>query len=1534
MAPLKRKRQPTRTTSNKRPKYTQPETDNSSSSSSDHEEYTNDSQVEWEASRILAQEGKGFGLRYLIEWKGVDPATGGHWEPTWEDARNASDSLRASWKTEKALQRLQENTEAAEIVTSGTQHQGAPEVPQAQATQTRASRQRRIVESPETSTSVSATESPTEIRPNTLDAPSTATIDIEAHTPDWTFAQAHIDPRGDSFNPSEYEPHAEIPDSSPSSLKSNSNDTNLESSQLFALHRAFSTSGVVPDTQSSAGDVSYIPVTQEELDSSLHSDSTDESTEGHIVGYSVSEPHRRSFATRPLTHVKGFLDTNTDAAPRLGARAQSPATSIAETVADTTQDLQSQRQVESQQERSEIPETLESLVGSTEPNQQPNPTTARYTPTAATHLQGSSDQNDSCSSEQLAFIENTTQCDYETSSPDIQLPLQQQGARVLPKEVPRQLDNNIAQSAASLAESVTLVVADTPQISQLTPTAQESASQTNLAQQTVEEGSPLLLTERSALEECAQFPFHSQCPAFSELGSATKSTQRDLTEPLRTHITHAATSVQLSEGPKSRVNHDSGCLNESQESTTIDEISQSVLQQESHPLIQEASIAHPSQLQANTRDLDLALGVTEEHVDQAKRTTVYQLPQYIEHSTGSREHNAQLVPSGGYLSTQDDTNESIRATIERETEGIPRQKGSSCSRHDSSQETPERHLQSVDYSSSPIPPPPSYSLKTLYSNVPPRPPTPTLSSSLSRMAESTGAKVERQLKEYKEADRAANPFVPRRERIRAYQPSSSVASADAAITGSLPQPTTAPAPPALPTLNISAEGTRSPSTVPDQSPAPPVQTSLRAVASTNAKEKATKALLENPLAATSLNFDAGPTQEKSDLVAAVADVYSKPAASPGPLADNSTEEMSNLGDDADDYDNETMWNDDLQLGREEYIVPLFIEGRQSDTYNEYIKQKSDFLTAIFITDLATIQSEALDTAEEALAYMKAVETHPDLTYAEAESAKGFDMQSATDTSHAARFGIENSVKFKFLSELFNKLRKRDMHIVLLLDKDNNALFNILKTFFTAASHNFNMPTKGYQSNTSDDDLTITIFSNTASPILRPVSLVICLDGVQSAAQIRQSNWAMASAKTVPVIHLVIPQTVGHIERYFLSSIERKARIEATVAGLSQIQQSNKIGKPVDLDTPGAAEAANLVSLWLVPDDDQEITEWPLPSIGSVRKFLEYEQTQQSVEPATSPPAPERAKRPLEAGDSDTAKRMRYTPQPPVVPDIGVNHENEVTRISDSMPSTALSERSHLAARLEEARSELFRVEREHREKESMWDKQQTEHENRAQDYRKLLNEKREVDHAYESKTRDLEKLRTQLEAKTAEIRILRDELEAQRTLGLISHDEKNVAITQLRKELEIAQLDRDRALRSVKSTELTLEYTTEQYRTVSNTASQLRTEVTSLQTENAKLTHQASGEVAKLKHLHLDKSTKNLIQQNKALISENSRMKVTLKQKEDELIRAKNNSVRMGYGTRAQSTTPQPKTRSRATSPTTTRGGRGGRIGDLRLEER
>ena len=224
--------------------------------------------------------------------------------------------------------------------------------------------------------------------------------------------------------------------------------------------------------------------------------------------------------------------------------------------------------------------------------------------------------------------------------------------------------------------------------------------------------------------------------------------------------------------------------------------------------------------------------------------------------------------------------------------------------------------------------------------------------------------------------------------------------------------------------------------------------------------------------------------------------------------------MSDADQDADLVDYEHYYDDDLDLGEGEYIVPLFIEGRQRDDYVKYLGQKTDVLLKASDDKVTNLAPELIDEVDQILKHSKDIETHPDLTYAEAESATGLDLRTDEDVRHAAQFGIENSVKFKFLGELLNQLRNHELHIVLLLDHGNVRLSNILHTFLQAAGHNFSILNPRHESKASGDALRITVFPSTISPVIRPVDLIICLDVVQNAAQIRQNNWAIAGGRGV------------------------------------------------------------------------------------------------------------------------------------------------------------------------------------------------------------------------------------------------------------------------------------------------------------------------------------------------------------------------------------------------------------------------------------
>lgn len=568
-----------------------------------------------------------------------------------------------------------------------------------------------------------------------------------------------------------------------------------------------------------------------------------------------------------------------------------------------------------------------------------------------------------------------------------------------------------------------------------------------------------------------------------------------------------------------------------------------------------------------------------------------------------REQNAQVVSLEAILSTQEDTVDDIRITIEKD---YAEDSANLESRHDSSQESPEPPSQSLDHSSSPVPHPPSHSVRTQESQIPPQPYTPVPTSSASSMAgESTADIVKRQLEEALAKQLAENPFVPRKRANRS-STGASVSVAEVSTT-----------PPKASRLLRAAEqeGTRSPSAVPDRSPAMQVPTSLRTVAYAPSVPQAASPQ-DEAMASTS-----GAHSETADADAEAAAATESAAPDLHPSAGSEDMDVS----DADDEDSESLLNDDLQLGQQEFIVPLFIQGRQSDMYSQHIALKKDTLEK-FLEDPHSV--EPISQVEEILTYLRAIETHVDLVFAEAGSGLLNDEMSMTQAAHAAQFGMENSTKFRFLHKLFHDLQDSNIqkHIVLVTEKDDDALFNILETFCEAKNINYNMPTRGHRTDpTVQGDLQITIIPSNASPVIRPADLIICLDGFQDATQIRKKNWAKSPEReVVPVIHLVIPRTVGHIERYIAPSLGPLERMHTVLASLAHVRPD--IGKAIDENTPRDIVCASLVAEWLMDTTEGAEQSWPIPSIGSIKDVIEY-QTQLS-QPLANSPVPERIKRPL------------------------------------------------------------------------------------------------------------------------------------------------------------------------------------------------------------------------------------------------------------------------------------------------------------------
>jgi hypothetical protein len=271
MATPKRKRTTTQSKPSKRAKY------DSSSEDEPALDY-------WEAESILDEKRVGRKLQYLIQWKGIDPTTGETYVPTWQPEENPTAALLAEWKQTKSARNL---TSASTVAESSTLRGRPTKNPR----QPRPSRKARVIESSQepstahTTSALSRPSTPAQGSPAPIAIFSTVTTPITTPIDTTTPSKRpspkiHVGHRGDNFDPNEFERFSQLPASQlPSTAPTNTQGTDLDSSQLFAAVPEHQSSGVIPDTQSSTGEGSFIPTTQQTTGTTQQSSTVNDSQE-------------------------------------------------------------------------------------------------------------------------------------------------------------------------------------------------------------------------------------------------------------------------------------------------------------------------------------------------------------------------------------------------------------------------------------------------------------------------------------------------------------------------------------------------------------------------------------------------------------------------------------------------------------------------------------------------------------------------------------------------------------------------------------------------------------------------------------------------------------------------------------------------------------------------------------------------------------------------------------------------------------------------------------------------------------------------------------------------------------------------------------------------------------------------------------------------------------------------------------------------------------------------------------------------------
>ena len=1489
MAPLKRKRNPTKATSNSRQK-----TAPSASTSEDDQFY--------EAVGILKERCRNGRIEYLVDWA-PDPLTQKVYEPDWQPRENCTERLVADWQ-QRDVQCKSAKKRIRSPGTRGKNNNQLPlQPPPPPPPPPRSKRKSRVVESSPLASSTSASlPSPPTAQPTQSQTPAPTSPARPRESP-----QVHVEKRKSPASSFKY--YSQLP-ASPASSVSSARHSFLSSQSSYTGPREYLSSGIVYDSEEDDAvneGASYVPTTQDASTSAGASTQQQLSSASKVTSLTCQGTKTCANALQEYTAFSPLFERE-PTSPALSIPISIPETEPDVPEYDTIEDSQVQQSqcspVDSSQTGKvrEIPESVDTdtIVSTSQPALQG--VVGKEQPTVVEDIELALNE------EEASLIAEEEASLAATEKP----PTVTQESEITKQSTLLQSTEEPFETVAQIEEQVQITVPASPEVpaaSESEPT-RPSEGQPDVTEQKeleLELGPPrteISEDTRASPQDFSQQRLPSAVPLSQE---EQISAEHHLSEqPTLPPTTITATSAAVPE--QIAVHHLTN-----PETVFIPVQSAPGLEVTEHnrvaslvPNIVQSRQQSPQPDTTEERPLVLPARETQHHSQSALWDTVVQTnqapkplihnsiehedfalpsshnsscPQSAANPTPSQQH-AQHVPTDAYLSTQDDVPESVRTTVEK-VEFEPQDQTRSQSRHDSSQESPEPFNSSAPVSS-PLPLPPSHSFGTLASNAPPRPRTPAYSSQSLRLSSIMGSsgedtmtpgarEIKAELQALYEKRSKENPFIPKRNLKRSRM---------------LPH-----------------TGTRSPSTIPDRSPMPQVPTSLRTVAVSNSMAEPLVAMEAGPSEPAPIQEEGESTSDSNNVTTSV------------PVAPASTD------DELSDADDASVLNDDLQLQHQEFIVPLPIDGRQVSMYRDELKNNQEILKA-FMVDPETF--EPIDKVDRVVQRLQAIETHIDLVFSASQPSQ--EIGSSTQLQHQAQWSFDNSIKFRFIGTLLHRLQDRDMHVLLVLEKDDARLFDMVENFFRGRFINFKSPTRGHQADAArvEGNVMVTILLRNSSPIVRPPHLIICLDGHVDAGEIRKKNWAAnPDLAVVPLLHLVIPRTVDHIVRYTSPVLNNRRRLHTIFATLAQLHAQGEIGRAMS-HTLMPSEAANEIVQFLMPSEDSgSPVEWPLPSIGSIKDVIEY-QTQQSQQSIASPPrgAPVAAKRPLEDDMLDPAKRMRFTPQPGE-PTSSVNDEHEITHVSDSMPGTAVNN-PKAQQQLAEALHEIKRL----RDRETSWSKQQVAHEERGRAFVKTKVETEELHKKIEASSARETVLRDRLETRTTEYRDLQARHKALEDIKLLSTEEQIAEITRLRKDLETAQDASARALKSKQTAEESFEYVKEQYRAAQDAATTFRDERDDALSKIEVLTKQASGEVRGLAQLHYDRQDKAREDRETQLLIELKNTKQLNAALTEEVTRLKNGRG-VGVGTRAQ-TISRPG--SRAASPVvgTGVGGYRDRLANLR----
>lgn len=599
-----------------------------------------------------------------------------------------------------------------------------------------------------------------------------------------------------------------------------------------------------------------------------------------------------------------------------------------------------------------------------------------------------------------------------------------------------------------------------------------------------------------------------------------------------------------------------------------------------------------------------------------------------------------------------------------------------------------------------------------------------------------------------------------------------------------------------------------------------------------------------------------------------------------------------------------------QSGNSLHALPIALIGHQRDAYPTMINNHRD-LIAQFLSS-GQPDEVLISSVEELLERLRRLTVHPDL-----DNSETFTQYSVEPWINAT-WDVDCSVKFRFLKQLCERLRDRELTVAVVAQAGR--LLEILETFFAGIKITCNRVDNGHREVQEGCALTINVLSSTddASTDSMSADLVIALDGSAhagcSALRLLQDN---AGDATPLFVALVVPNTVEHIERCLSSTLSRRQRLRALVNGVSDLRlEAGKLeeGQSSLIDSTGA-----LADYLVNTDADKE---WPLATLSMLENL--DSQTESDLEPpSTNEPGLAGEKRTRETDEMEVSatglsKRQRTEQsngvKHPGLPTTINPLDIEITHISDSIskPSQSLLDTSDLAPApdMSDTEKRLHSLLQEAQARVAEHAQALAALQYRHEDQRtQLIDTMSERDAAIATAQKAVERM-NDLNKTASALRAERDELKTNLMTcqaALLNHSVPERAdFERLRQDKEQAVKEKADFERRLKTAQDDLDYARDMYQTSSSQAQALASQTKDLENRLSHTQNRATGEQARARQMTLDAQAKNMARENKQLRQRLEERETSLKLKDEELAKLREAS-RGRMGTRGSSVPRSPR---------------------------